>query len=187
MQGELAALAVWGVVKQLVYSKFRLQITAPKIHNFASLVPMGHNMQREVVFLGKSEGLTLMRDWPWYDKLICKQTYNRISYVNKMFFNLSVSYADSSLYQREPCYSFGLKCRFATEQVYQREPVLLKIIGLQIFNQPSRCSLNAHTTLPCTGRANFTVCWDILLQRKTILNNLQFISVGYKITFVLNQ
>ena len=24
--------------------------------------------------------------------------------------NLSVSYADSSLYQREPCNSFGLKC-----------------------------------------------------------------------------
>ena len=45
-------------------------------------------------------------------------------------FNLSVSYADSSLYQREPCCSFGLKCRFTTEQVYQREPILLKIIGL---------------------------------------------------------
>ena len=32
--------------------------------------------------------------------------------------------ADSSLYQREPCCSFGLKCWFTTEQVYQREPVL---------------------------------------------------------------
>ena len=30
--------------------------------------------------------------------------------------------ADSSLYQREPCYSLGLKCWFAIKQVYQREP-----------------------------------------------------------------
>ena len=28
----------------------------------------------------------------------------------RKLFNLSVNYADSSLYQREPCYSFGLKC-----------------------------------------------------------------------------
>ena len=28
----------------------------------------------------------------------------------RKLFNLSVSYADSSLYQREPCCSFGLKC-----------------------------------------------------------------------------
>ena len=26
------------------------------------------------------------------------------------------------------------------------------------FEQPSRCSLNAHTTLPCTGRASLTIC-----------------------------
>ena len=45
----------------------------------------------------------------------------------RKLFNLSVSYADSSLYQREPCNSFGLKCRFAIKQVYQREPVLLKL------------------------------------------------------------
>ena len=32
------------------------------------------------------------RDWPWYNKLICKRTCNRISYINKMFSNLSVSY-----------------------------------------------------------------------------------------------
>ena len=86
MQGKLAALADWGVVLQSVYIEFRLQITTPKIRNFASLV------QREVVFARKPDGLTLMRDWPWYDKLICKQTYNRISYINKMFTNLSVSY-----------------------------------------------------------------------------------------------
>ena len=30
--------------------------------------------------------------------------------------------ADSSLYQREPCYLFDLKCWFAIKQVYQREP-----------------------------------------------------------------
>ena len=36
-------------------------------------------------------------------------------------FNLSVSCADSSLYQREPCYSLGLKCWFAAKQFYQRE------------------------------------------------------------------
>ena len=45
-----------------------------------------------IFLLEKPEGLTLMRDWPWYDKLICKRTYNRISYVNKMFSNLSVGW-----------------------------------------------------------------------------------------------
>ena len=59
------------------------------------------------------------RDWPWYENLICKRTHYRISYVNKMFFNLSVSYADSSLYQREPCNSFGLKCwLFYSEKLF---------------------------------------------------------------------
>ena len=76
--------------------------------------------------------------------------------------NLSVSYADSSLYQREPCYSLGLKCWFATEQVQQRA-CFIEIIDLLIFNQHSRCSLNAHTTLPCTGRAGLQFVWaDIL-------------------------
>ncbi len=37
-----------------------------------------------------------------------------IAYKQNIF-NLSVSYADSSLCQREPCCSFGLKCRFVTE------------------------------------------------------------------------
>ena len=56
VQGELAALAVWGVVLQIVYIKFLLQIIAPKITDTASLV------QREVVFLGeKPEGLTLIQ------------------------------------------------------------------------------------------------------------------------------
>ena len=128
MQGKLAALADWGVVLQSVYIEFRLQITTPKIRNFASLV------QREVVFARKPDGLTLMRDWPWYDKLICKQTYNRISYINKMFFNRSVNCADSSLYQREPCYSFGLKCWFTTEQVREREPIL-QFIWLAILHR----------------------------------------------------
>ena len=36
--------------------------------------------------------------------------------------------ADSSLYQREPCNSFVLKCRFITKQFYPRELILLKII-----------------------------------------------------------
>ena len=63
MQGELAASAVWGVVEQPVYIKFRQQIIAPKIRSLAALV------QREVIFRKKNR-----RDWPWYDKLICYRT-----------------------------------------------------------------------------------------------------------------
>ena len=44
VQGELAALAVRGVVKQPVYIKFQLQIITPKIRSLAALV------YREVVF-----------------------------------------------------------------------------------------------------------------------------------------
>ena len=32
------------------------------------------------------------RDWPWYNNLIFNRACNRTSYINKMFFNLSVSY-----------------------------------------------------------------------------------------------
>ena len=77
------------------------------------------------------------RDWPWYNNLIC----DRISYINKMFPNLSVSYADSSLYQREPCCSLGLKCRFATEQVQQREPSLCFVWVADLYRKNSLNSL----------------------------------------------
>ena len=102
--------------------KFRLQITTPKFRNFASLV------QREVVFCKKNR-----RDWLWYDNLICKRTYKRISYINKIFSISQSADADSSLYQREPCCSLVLKCWFTTKQVYLREPVLQFVIDACLY------------------------------------------------------
>ena len=57
-----------------------------------------------------------------------------------MFSNLSVSYADSSLYQREPVLLF----------------VEVMICSRKLFfdNPP----IGYADTLPCTGRASFTVC-----------------------------
>ena len=54
---------------------------------------------------------------------------------NNLFNNLSVSCADSSLYQREPCNSFGLKCWFTAKQFYQREPILRFFVGYLCFSQ----------------------------------------------------
>ena len=36
------------------------------------------------------------------------------------------------------------------------------------FTQPSRCSLNAHTTLPCSRRASFTICsaWYFIAENR---------------------
>ena len=47
-----------------------------------------------------------------------------IVYKQNVFTISQSADADSSLYQREPCYSFGLKCRFAIKKMHQREPVL---------------------------------------------------------------
>ena len=104
-------------------------------------------------------------------------------------FDLKCWFAIKQVYQREPCNSFGLKCWFTTEQVQEREPILW-FIWLTILHRftdfqstlPVFAKRSHHPPLHREGR--FTVCWDIMLQRKTILNNLQFISVGYKITFV---
>ena len=100
----------------------------------------------------------------------------------RKLFNLSVSYADSSLYQREPCYSlglkcwfaikqvyqrepcnsFGLKCWFTTEQVQEREPVLLKLWVYRFSINPP---VGYADTLPCTGRANLRFIWLAISQR----------------------
>ena len=99
VQGELAALAVWGVVKQPVYIEFWQQITTPKS---AVLPPFGKGRW---FFVRKIGGIDLDKI-TWFAIELCYRTYNRISYINKMFSNLSVSCADSSLYQREPSLRF---------------------------------------------------------------------------------
>ena len=52
-----------------------------------------------------------IKDWPWYDNIIFNRTYTRtcyrISYINKMLFNLSVSYADRS-FAKESLYFASL-------------------------------------------------------------------------------
>ena len=54
MQGELAALAVLGVVLQSVYIEFRLQINTPKNHRHSRPLVKGGGFSQE-----KPEGLTL--------------------------------------------------------------------------------------------------------------------------------
>ena len=61
----------------------------------------------------------------------------------RKLFNLSVSCAAGSLYQREPCHSLGLKCWFAIKQVYQKEPIL-RFIWLAILHR----FIGFHSTLP---------------------------------------
>ena len=67
-----------------------------------------------------------------------------------MLANLSVSYADSSLYQREPCYSFGLKCWFATEQAQERKPIL-RFIWLAILHR----FIDFQSTLPVFAERSY--------------------------------
>ena len=81
----------------------------------------------------------------------------------RKLFNLSVSYADSSLYQREPCNSFGLKCWFAIKSVQEREPIL-RFIWLDILHRftdfqstlPVFAKRSHHSPLLKEGR--FAVC-----------------------------
>ena len=88
MQGELAALAVWGVVLQFSTDD---GFTADKL--FQSTLP---------VLAKRSHHPPLHKEGRF---AVCWGT-------------------DSSLYQREPCYSFGLKCWFVAKQAYQKKPIL---------------------------------------------------------------
>ena len=59
VQGELAALAVWGVVKQPVYIKFRLQITTQKSVALSPLYPRGMTCKGRWFFLRKTGGIDI--------------------------------------------------------------------------------------------------------------------------------
>ena len=48
----------------------------------------------------KSEGLTLMSDWPLLNNLFYNQTYNQISHINKMF-SISQSATPTALFTKE--------------------------------------------------------------------------------------
>ena len=56
MQGELAAIADWGVVLRFVYIKFRLQINTPKSPQFCRPCVKGGGFSLE-----KPEGLTFIK------------------------------------------------------------------------------------------------------------------------------
>ena len=71
-------------------------------------------------------------------------------------------FAIKQVYQREPCNSFGLKCWFTTEQVQEREPVLLKLWVYRFSINPP---VGYADTLPCTGRANLRFIWLAISQR----------------------
>ena len=116
------------------------------------------------------------RDWLWWGidfgtiNWFASELTSKISYVNKMFFNLSVSYADSSLYQREPCNSFGLKCWFTTKQVQQREPCFVNCLYLAIL--PKRASSFTGFKISATGLiGNFSLLW---LYQKSNLTERKF-------------
>ena len=104
MQGELAALAVWGVVLQIWTED---SFTAKSCFNQPSCRLRRHPpLHREGKFVVCSV-------WYFIAENRIKQFAQSIS---------QSADADSSLYQREPCCSLGLKCWFAVKQVYQIEP-----------------------------------------------------------------
>ena len=95
----------------------------------------------------------------------------------RKLFNLSVSYADSSLYQREPCYSFGWKCRFVAEQESQREPILWFLHRIPTTNKYISKSAILPPLYPqgmtCKGR---WFSWENRRDCFAILNRWQFYS-----------
>ena len=95
--------------KQSVFIKFRLQINTPKNPQLCRPLVKGGGFSQE-----KPEGLTLIK----------YSVHIRISDINKMFFNLSVSYADSSLYQREPC-SVDCLCRITVTDKHTQKSAAL--------------------------------------------------------------
>ena len=78
-------------------------------------------------------------------------------------FGLKCWFAIKKVYQREPCYSFGLKCWFTTKQVQEREPIL-RFIWLAILHRfidfqstlPVVAERSHHPSLHREGR--FAVC-----------------------------
>ena len=84
-----------------------------------------------------------------------------------------IKVADSSLYQREPCYSFGLKCWFKTEKVQERE-LVLRFIWWAILHRftdfqstlPVFAERSHHPPLHREGRFAVYSSWYFIAENK---------------------
>ena len=90
--------------KQPVYIKFRQQINISKNPQPCRPLVKGGGFRK------KTGGIGFDEEWTFIKQPVLQANLQPNIIYNQNVPNLSVSYADSSLYQREPCYSFGLKC-----------------------------------------------------------------------------